>query len=89
MLIMKLRIDKAGRVSFPKRLRERLGFKPERRIEVVEESGGVLLRVADRSPSLVRVGRLWVHQGKALPHANWERVLDEVREERIRRALED
>jgi hypothetical protein len=32
---------------------------------------------------MVRVDGLWVHQGAAEPGANWERVLEDVREERI------
>ena len=80
---MTLKIDKSGRVIFPKRLRERLGFKPGRRLDVVEQPGGVLLRPVGQQPSMVRVDGLWVHQGTLERGANWERAIDDVREERI------
>jgi AbrB family looped-hinge helix DNA binding protein len=76
---MELRIDKAGRIVVPKPLRERLGFKPDTQLAAIEQPNGVLLkRVAER-PSMVEVDGLWVHQGKAEPGANWERIIDDVR----------
>ena len=48
---------------------------------------GVLLkRVAER-PSMVKADGLWVHQGSAEPGANWERIVDDVRAERIESVL--
>ncbi len=84
---MTLKIDKAGRVVFPKRLRDRLGLKPDMKLEAVEEAGGVLLRLVEQQPSMVQVDGLWVHQGTSTPDANWGQVLDGVREERIRSVL--
>ncbi|MGO8786785.1 MAG: AbrB/MazE/SpoVT family DNA-binding domain-containing protein [Terriglobia bacterium] len=84
---MTLKIDKAGRIVFPKHLRERLGLKPNMELEAVEEQGGVLLRLVEQLPSMVQVDGLWVHQGTPRPDANWGRVLDDVREERIQSAL--
>ena len=84
---MTVKMDKSGRMVFPKRLRERLGLKPDERLEVVEQRGGVLLRPVDQEPSLVRVDGLWVHRGTAEPSANWDRVLGDVREERIQSVL--
>jgi AbrB family looped-hinge helix DNA binding protein len=84
---MTLKMDKAGRIVFPKRLRERLGLKPDMELEAVEESGGVLLRLVEQQPSMVKVDGLWVHRGTAAPGGNWGRVLDDVREERIQSVL--
>ncbi len=84
---MTLKMDKSGRVVFPKRLRERLGLKPDMELEAVEEAGGILLRLVEQQPAMVQVGGLWVHQGTPVPHANWGRVLDNVREERIQSVL--
>jgi AbrB family looped-hinge helix DNA binding protein len=84
---MKLRIDKAGRIVVPKPLRERLGFKPGTELVAIEQSGGVLLKRIEQRPSMVKVDGLWVHQGRAEPGANWERILEEVREERIESVL--
>ena len=40
-----------------------------------------------KPPSMIQVDGLWVHQGTAEPAANWKRVLDDIREERIRAVL--
>jgi AbrB family looped-hinge helix DNA binding protein len=84
---MKLRIDKAGRIVVPKPLRERLGFKPDTKLEAIEQPEGVLLKRVEQRPSMVKVDGLWVHQGSAEPGANWERILEGVREERIESVL--
>jgi AbrB family looped-hinge helix DNA binding protein len=80
---MKLKMDAAGRIVVPKPLRERLGLRPDTELEAVEQSGGVLLRAIEQSPSLIKVDGLWVHQGTAQNGANWDRILSDVREERI------
>jgi len=84
---MDLRIDKAGRIVVPKPLRERLGFKPGTELEAIEQPEGVLLKRVEQRPSMVKVDGLWVHQGTAEPGANWERILEDVREERIESIL--
>ena len=84
---MRLRIDKAGRVVFPKPLRKRLGLASEMELEAVEQPGGILLRPLMQKPSMIQVDGLWIHQGAAEPGANWERVLDDVREERMQTVL--
>jgi len=84
---MKLRIDKAGRVVVPKSLRERLRFTPDAELEAIEQPEGVLLKRAEQRPSMVKLDGLWVHQGSAEPGANWERILEDAREERIESLL--
>jgi AbrB family looped-hinge helix DNA binding protein len=84
---MELRIDKAGRIVVPKPLRERLGFKPDTELVAIEQPEGVLLKRVEQRPSMVKVNGLWVHQGSAEPGANWERILEDVREERIESVL--
>jgi AbrB family looped-hinge helix DNA binding protein len=84
---MTLRIDKSGRIIVPKPVRERLGLKPDMELEVVEQSGGVLLRPVEQRPSMLKVDGLWVHQGVAPPGALWDRVLEDMREERIQFVL--
>jgi AbrB family looped-hinge helix DNA binding protein len=79
---MELKIDKSGRIVVPKALRERLGFKPDSELEAIEQTDGVLLKKAQARPSMIKVDGLWVHQGVPQPAANWERVLEDVREER-------
>jgi len=84
---IKLRIDKSGRIVVPKPLRERLGLKPGTELEALDQSGGVFLRAVEQRPAMVKIDGLWVHQGVAQPGANWDRVLQEVREERIESVL--
>lgn len=84
---IELRIDKSGRIVLPKPLRERLGFKPDTELEVVEQPDGVLLKRVEQRPSMTKIDDLWVHQGISQPGANWERILEDVREERIESVL--
>jgi len=80
---MKLRMDKAGRIVVPKPLRKRLGLQNEAELDIVEQADGILLRPQRSHPSMVQVGRFWIHQGVPEPGTDWDRVLDDVREERI------
>ena len=84
---MILKMDKSGRIVFPKALRDSLGLKANSELEAVSEAGGVLLRRVEKQPSMVRVDGLWVHRGTSTADANWGRVLDDVREERIQSVL--
>ncbi len=84
---MELRIDKAGRIVVPKPLRERMGLKPDTELEAVEQPDGVLLKRIEQRPSMVKVDGLWVHRGSAEPGSNWDRILEDVREERIESVL--
>ena len=84
---MKLSIDHSGRIVIPKPMRKRLGLTSGTELEVVEQSGGVFLRPVMQRPSLIKVDGVWVHQGTAEPGADWERLADDVREERIQDLL--
>jgi AbrB family looped-hinge helix DNA binding protein len=84
---MEIKIDKAGRIVVPKPLRERLGFRANAELEAIEQPEGVLLKRIERRPSMAKVDGLWVHQGTAEPGGNWERILEDVREERIESIL--
>ncbi len=81
---MKLRMDPAGRIVFPKPLRQRLGLEDAAELEAVEQPDGLLLRPVKQKPSMLRVGGVWVHQGVAEPGTDWQHVVEEVREERLR-----
>jgi hypothetical protein len=59
-----------------------LGFTPDTKLEAIEQPEGVLLKRVEQPPAMVKVDGLWVHQGSAEPGANWERILEKVREER-------
>lgn len=84
---MQLRIDKAGRIVVPKPLRERLGFQPDAQLQAIEQPDGVLLKRVEQRASMAKVDGLWVHQGSADLGGNWERIIDDVRDERIESLL--
>ena len=84
---MELRIDKSGRIVVPKPLRERLGFRPDTELEAIEQPEGVLLKRVKQRPSMTKADGLWVHQGIAEPGRNCERILEDVREDRIESVL--
>jgi bifunctional DNA-binding transcriptional regulator/antitoxin component of YhaV-PrlF toxin-antitoxin module len=86
-IAMEVRIDKMGRIVVPTPLMERLGFKPETEVQAVEQPDGVLLKRVGQRSSTVKVDGLWVHQGTAEPGANWERIVEDVRDERIESVL--
>ena len=84
---MTLKLDKAGRLVIPKRQRERLGLAPDSALELIEQPGGLLLKVLAEEPAMVQRHGLLVHQGRAEAGADWQRVLDAVREERAQALL--
>ena len=53
----------------------------------IDQQGGVLLRTVEERPALATIDGLWVHRGVAQPGANWDRVVQDVREERIESVL--
>ena len=83
---MTLKIDKAGRVILPKPVRDRLGLRAGSDLEIQETHEGVLLRPAERKPSLVRKGSFWVHTGEIPAGFDILKAIDEDREERMRKA---
>ena len=79
----RLTIDKSGRIVVPKRLRDALGMQAESELEISPQSDGMFVRVVRDDSALVRIDGLWVHRGSARPDADWNRVLDDVRAERV------
>jgi AbrB family looped-hinge helix DNA binding protein len=82
---MTLKIDKAGRVILPKPVRDRLGLRAGSDLEIQETPDGVVLRPADRRPSLVRKGRFRVHAGELPPGYDILKAIDDDREDRMRK----
>lgn len=58
-------IDSVGRIVLPKALRDRFNLRPGRELELIAGSDHLELKPLDDTPSLVRSGSLWVHQGTA------------------------
>jgi AbrB family looped-hinge helix DNA binding protein len=83
---MDVKIDGAGRIVLPKRVRERFRLHAGTRLELEERPDGLVLRRVEQRPSLVLQDGIWVHLGKA-PHGfRWNSVVDDLRDERDREA---
>ena len=79
----RLKIDKSGRIVVPKLLRDHVGIQAEAELEITPQSGGLFIRVVVEDPALIKVDGLWVHRGSMEPNADWESVLEGIRDERI------
>ncbi len=84
---MTLRIDPAGRIVVPKRVRQRLSLTPGSELELQESADGLILKPRSHKPSLVRRGRLLVHRG--VPPRGFDPLaaIEQDREDRIRHLL--
>lgn len=82
---MILKIDQAGRVIVPKPIRDRLGLKAGTDLEIEETADGITLRPVQQRPSLVKRDGLLVHRGKLPKGYDWNKLIDDDREERLRR----
>jgi AbrB family looped-hinge helix DNA binding protein len=85
---MTVTIDKAGRIIVPKEFRQRLGLRPNTELEIVDHPNGLLLRIVESQPSLVKVNGLLVHQGRLEEGADLNSILESVREERIQQSIQ-
>jgi AbrB family looped-hinge helix DNA binding protein len=83
---MALKMDRAGRVILPKPVRDRLGLHAGSDLEIQETQEGVVLRPADRRPSLVKKGSFCVHTGEIPAGYDILKAIDEDREERMHKA---
>lgn len=83
---MQVSIDKAGRIVVPKPLRDRLDLRPDTRLEIVETPDGIVLKPP--SQELVwkhdENGHL-VYTGSVPADINWDTLVDDMRDERIRK----
>lgn len=60
---MKTTIDAVGRLVVPKTLRDQFHLAPGSELEIEAISDGVIVRPADRGPSLVSRAGVLVHHG--------------------------
>jgi AbrB family looped-hinge helix DNA binding protein len=82
---MTLKMDKAGRVILPKPVRDRLGLTAGSDLEVEETADGIVLKPAERQPSMFKKQGLWVHTGKVPPGFDIVQAIRDDREDRIRK----
>ncbi|MEO7650863.1 MAG: AbrB/MazE/SpoVT family DNA-binding domain-containing protein [Bryobacteraceae bacterium] len=82
---MTLKIDGAGRVVLPKPVRDRFGLKAGTDLEIQVTAEGVMLRPVGQRPSLVNRNGLLVHRGKLPKGFDWNRLIEDDREDRMRK----
>lgn len=78
---MQTTLDRFGRVLIPKKLRERLGLRPQDTLEVSVEDGKLTLQPLLTPPPLRRKGRVLVVESEAAGDLN--QALGHLREERL------
>ncbi|GEM88024.1 AbrB/MazE/SpoVT family DNA-binding domain-containing protein [Meiothermus granaticius] len=78
---MQTTLDRFGRVLIPKKLRERLGLRPEDALEVSVEDGKLTLQPLRTPPPLRRKGQVLVVESEAASDLN--QALAHLREERL------
>ncbi len=82
---MHVKVDQAGRIVLPKKIRDRLGLRKDSELEIKESSEGILLQPVDQKSALVRDKDGWlVHTGRPVGRMDWDRLVEDMREERIR-----
>ena len=84
---MTVTIDKAGRVVVPKPVRDRLGLQAGTQLELSEVQDGLLLKPIVREPSLIEIEGVWVHQGEPQGQVDVTALINQEREDRIRRLM--
>jgi len=81
---MRIKIDKSGRIVLPKPVRERLHLPAGAELELEHRPEGLTLKPVERGPSMVLEKGMWVHLGQLHRQLDWDKWIDEVREERIK-----
>lgn len=81
---MNVKIDKAGRIILPKKIRDRYRLRAGSELALEESVQGIVLKPAEQGPSMVKRDGLWVHLGKAPENFDWENMIENDREERIK-----
>jgi AbrB family looped-hinge helix DNA binding protein len=81
---MNVKIDKAGRIVLPKPVRERFRLRQGSDLEIEERPEGLLLKPVDRRPSMVQKNGIWVHLGKLPKGFDWDTLVEDARDDRIK-----
>jgi AbrB family looped-hinge helix DNA binding protein len=87
-MIARLKIDKAGRVFLPKRMRDQLRLSPGDSLEMECSGGCVILRSVRGGRRIYKKQGVWVmNSGEPLDAGVVNRTLRRIRAERERRNL--
>lgn len=81
---MHVKIDKAGRIVLPKPVRDRFRLRQGSDLEIEERPDGLLLKPVEQRPSMVQKNGIWVHLGKLPKGLDWETLVDDARDDRIK-----
>ncbi len=81
---MKLTVGKAGRITLPKRLREKMRLVPGTVLHLRSDGEDITLRPIAPSATLAKEFGIWVFQGGGSSHDSIPDLIDRVREERLR-----
>ena len=81
---MNVKVDKSGRIVLPKPVRERLRLRAGTSLELEEGPEGLLLRPVGQRPAMVQKNGMLVHLGKAPRGLDWDRLIEDSREDRIK-----
>ena len=84
---MTVKMDSAGRIVLPKPVREHLALSPGAELDLEEENGKLTLTPTARTSGLVRKDGYWVMTGKLPPGFDFQKFIDEMREERFREIM--
>jgi AbrB family looped-hinge helix DNA binding protein len=83
---MEIPVDKAGRMVVPKPVRDRLGLQREGKLELVEGPEGYVLKPVEAATGLIRDEDGWlVIPGDPNTKIDWFRIVDDDREDRMRK----
>lgn len=78
-----VKIDRAGRVSIPKPLRDQLKLKAGDSLAIRKDGEQITMRAATAPGGLRRKGKFWVIKtGEPITTETTNRILEEIREER-------
>lgn len=81
---MHVKVDQAGRIVIPKSLRDRFGLRKDSELEIKESKEGIVLKPAEES-GLCRDENGWlVFRGRPTRPIDWDKLIEEDREERMR-----
>jgi AbrB family looped-hinge helix DNA binding protein len=81
---MTVKMDSAGRIILPKPVRDHLGLTPGAEFELSEQNGRLTLSPTQGTSGLEKKDGRWVFCGKLPPGFDFQKFIEDEREERIR-----
>jgi len=84
---MNLKIDSAGRLILPKRVRDRLRLTEGSLLELEERADELVLRPKEHVPAVIQRNGRWVYVGEVPSGFDWDGMVERDRDERAREIL--